>query len=523
MELIKRNIHMDCLRCRASTQMTLEDDVIISDSRPDAAKLIMDRGNVSIDEVKVTDDHVNVKGKMHFHVLYLAEKGSGTQDGSNVDQMQGSLPFEEMIFMEGVRGGDPVTTEWEIEDLSISLINSRKLSVQSLISLQLSCEDICDEETAVDLYSQEPVEFRKKPLDVATMAVRKKDIFRIKEEIEIPGSFPNILSMIWSEIVPGAVEFKVLEDKITLQGELRAFFLYRGEGDEEEICHYETTFPFAGSLDCPGCREGMIPEIRYRAEDREVEIRPDFDGEERVITFEQCLDLDICIYEEDSIDILADVYGVVKEVSVLDRNAQFRRLLSRSSGKTKLSGHFKAQEENLTLHKILHTATNLQIAEKNIVENGIEIVGALNLQIFCECGSEAGSYSVIRGSIPFQYVLEAEGISENCIFPVGVFIDQITPAIIDGEEVDVKCVLYFRSNIYEKWQEKIVEEIIVSEPDAEKMASLPGIAVYMVKEGDSLWDIGKRYYVPVSAIRQTNNLSSDEIKAGDKLLIVKGW
>ena len=142
MELIKRNIHMDCLRCRASTQMTLEDDVIISDSRPDAAKLIMDRGNVSIDEVKVTDDHVNVKGKMHFHVLYLAEKGSGTQDGSNVDQMQGSLPFEEMIFMEGVRGGDPVTTEWEIEDLSISLINSRKLSVQSLISLQLSCEDI---------------------------------------------------------------------------------------------------------------------------------------------------------------------------------------------------------------------------------------------------------------------------------------------------------------------------------------------------------------------------------------------
>ena len=63
----------------------------------------------------------------------------------------------------------------------------------------------------------------------------------------------------------------------------------------------------------------------------------------------------------------------------------------------------------------------------------------------------------------------------------------------------------------------------MSEPDAEKMASLPGIAVYMVKAGDSLWDIGKRYYVPVSAIRQTNNLSSDEIKAGDKLLIVKGW
>ena len=66
-----------------------------------------------------------------------------------------------------------------------------------------------------------------------------------------------------------------------------------------------------------------------------------------------------------------------------------------------------------------------------------------------------------------------------------------------------------------------MEQIVVTEPDMEKMASLPGIAVYMVKEGDSLWDIGKRYYVPVSVIRQTNDLATDEVKAGDKILIVK--
>ena len=131
----------------------------------------------------------------------------------------------------------------------------------------------------MDLRSEEPIEFRKKTLNVAAMVVKKKDIFRIKEEVEIPGSFPNITSMIWSEITPGTVEFKVLDDKIALQGELHAFFLYRGEGDEEEICPYETTLPFAGSLECPGCREGMIPEIRLRAESREVEVRPDFDGE----------------------------------------------------------------------------------------------------------------------------------------------------------------------------------------------------------------------------------------------------
>lgn len=522
MELIKRNIHMDSVRCRAFTQMTLEDDVIISDSRPDAARLIMDRGNVVVDEVKTSDDHVTVKGKLQFSVLYVAERGSGETDRSNVSDMEGSIPFEEMVFMEGVRSGDNVNVNWEIEDLSIGLINSRKLSIQSLVGLTLTCEEICDEETAVDLCSEEPVEFRKKTLDIATMVVKKKDIFRIKEEVEIPGSFPNIVSMIWSDIVPGPVEFKVLENKIALQGELRTFFLYRGEGEEEEICHYETTIPFAGSLECPGCQEGMIPEIRLQAENREVEVRPDFDGEERVITFEQCLDLDICIYEEDSVDILSDVYGVVKEVAVKEKSAAFRRLQAKCSGKSKVSGHFKAQEENITIHRILHTSGNLQIAEKNVVDGGIEIGGTVELQILFECSNEKESYGMIRGSVPFTYLLETEGDLENCIYPINACIDQITVAVIDNKEVDVKCVLYFRSNIYKSWQEKIVEQIIVSEPDMEKMAALPGIAVYLVKEGESLWDIGKRYYVPVASIKQTNGLSGDEVKAGDKILIVKG-
>ena len=172
MELIKRNIHMDCIKYKAQTQMTLEDDVIISDSRPDATKLIIDRGNVIIDEVKVTDDHVNVKGKLEFHVLYLAEKGSSA-GRSGVADMEGAIPFDEMVFVEGIRGGESVNADWELEDLSVSLINSRKLSVQSVLTLMLTCEEICDEETAVDLYSEEPVEFRKKTLDVATMAIIK--------------------------------------------------------------------------------------------------------------------------------------------------------------------------------------------------------------------------------------------------------------------------------------------------------------------------------------------------------------
>lgn len=515
MELVKRNIHRDCQKCKASTQITLEDDVNVSDSRPDAYKLIMDRGNVVIEEIKVTDDHVDVKGKLCFQMLYLTEEKK-----ADVAQMEGSVSFDERMYMAGVETGDSVSVEWEIEDLSIGLINSRKFSVQSLIMLTAFCEEICDEETAVDLVCDEPVEFRKKTLDIAAMVIRKKDLFRVKEEVEMPGSFPNILSIIWWEAAPVNVEFKMLTDKIAIQGEVKAFFLYRGEGEEEELCHYETTMPFSGTIDCAGAEEGMIPEIRCQTEMKEALVRPDLDGEERIITFEMCLNLEICAYEEEELAILSDVYGVTKEISVSEREATFRRLAAKGNGKMKLSGHFKA-EDDAQIVRILHTGGNVQITEQTVFTDGVEITGTVNIKVLYESSREEEKYGMLKESIPFSHVLETNVETENCVCLLQADAEQITVSAIDGNEIDIKCVLFFHGNVYREWEEKIIEQVTASELDNEKMAGLPGIAVYVVKENDSLWDIGKRYYVPVSTLRQTNELTSDDVKCGDRILIVK--
>lgn len=515
MELIKRNIHMDSLKCRASMQTTLEKDINISDLKPDALKLIMDRGNVVIEEVKATDDHVGVRGKLQFYLLYLTEGAK-----ADVAAMEGEIPFEEQLYMAGVTNTDEVEVTAEIEDLTTTLINSRKFSVQSVLLLKAVCEEIKDVETAVDIAGDEPVEFRKRPLSLASMAMKKKDIFRMKEEVEIPGSFPNIFSLIWWDIEPSEVEFKMLQDKISLQGEIRAFFIYKGEGDEEEICHYETAIPFAGTLDCDNAREGMIPEISYQAETKDVTVRPDFDGEERVFTFELALNLTIRSYEEEQIDILSDVYGVVKEVKVQEKNASLRQFLGKSSGKMKLAEHFKV-EEGGRIAKILHTKGSLQMGDGILTDKGIEVTGEANLQILYENGEEGNRFGNKKVSIPFVYTIEAEGLDKACVYPVKAKVEQVSVSIIDGDEIDVKCVLFFHTNIFREWMEKIVEEITATELDSEKMDSLPSLAIYVVREGESLWDIGKRYYVPIKTIRQTNELTGDDVKAGDRILIMR--
>lgn len=521
-ELVKKNIHMDRIKGQARTQITLEDDVNISDSRPDASKLIFDRGNVTIEEIKVTEDHATIKGKLHFLVMYLTE-GEKPVPAC----MEGSMPFEEQVFAEGVQSGDNVHVNWELEDLTMGLINSRKLSVQALISLKLRSEIIYDEETAVDLYHEEPVEYRKKPLRIAQMTVKKRDIFRMKEEVELPQNYPNIAQIIWQSMELGNVEFKPLEGKLSVQGDLNVFFLYEpetagGDSGDGAVRSYESVLPFNGTVECSGCGEGMAADIDFMLGHKEVEIRPDFDGEQRVFAMELVMDMDISLYEEERMDILSGVYGVVKEVEAVSKPAQFKGLLARTGGKTKTADRMKISSADVPMAQLMHSEGQIQTESEEIVENGILIKGMVNVQTLYASSDEKVPYSSVKGAVPFSYVMEVPEIHDGCTFKTECALEQLSVAMLDSGELDVKAVIACKAMVFENRKENIVTDIIVSDLDLNKLNELPSIVIYIAKEGDSLWDVGKRYYVPISQIKETNDMTSEEIRPGDKLLIVKG-
>ena len=51
--------------------------------------------------------------------------------------------------------------------------------------------------------------------------------------------------------------------------------------------------------------------------------------------------------------------------------------------------------------------------------------------------------------------------------------------------------------------------------------SLPGMIGYIVKNGDSLWSIAKKFHIQVNRLLEMNEKSSEDVKEGEKILIVK--
>lgn len=520
MELTRRLLHMDSQELRASKQVVLEDNVIIPDSNRDADRLLLDRGNIVIEEVMTDEDCVRIKGKLLFQVLYFTE-GAGEESDHRISCMKGSIPFDEKLQMEGLKSGERVWIKSEKEELHIGLINSRKLNVRCIVELTASREEMTEGEIPVALSGEEVPEYRNRSIQVTGLVRKEQDLFRMKEEVEIPGSYPNIQSMIYWDATPGHIEFRAGEDQIMVQGELKLFCMYLGTGESGELYHYETVVPFTGSLACSGVREGMLLEIAYEIESCELSVRPDYDGEERVLGVEMALRLLYSIYEEDAVEMISDVYGVTCEVETVCRPMTFRRLLQRCSGKCKLSEPFRSSQEGASIYRVIHSAGELHMDSREFTDGGILIGGRVCVTLLYEDSDEEKKFGVIRGELPFEYLLETDtgDLEESCF--VNASLEQLAVSVIDADEVDVKCVIHFNGDVFQTWEEQVVEQLTSSALDTEKQSALPGIAVYRIREGESLWDIGRRYYVPVEVLMQTNNLTTQEVHAGDKLLIVR--
>ena len=104
-----------------------------------------------------------------------------------------------------------------MEDLRTSLINSRKLSVRSIIALTLNASCIVEIEAALPggRARRGVCSRTRQSIDTSQIHIQKKDTFRIKNEICVPANKPNILEILWNDAMLDHLDIKLLDDQLS--------------------------------------------------------------------------------------------------------------------------------------------------------------------------------------------------------------------------------------------------------------------------------------------------------------------
>ena len=131
MQLNKIKLHSCTTFASAQSQITLDDDYNVPDYRPDIVKVLKEKGELHFDEVKAAAGAAWLKGRLVFRVLYRSD-----QENGKISCLKGEIPFQEKLNMDGVQEYDVIQASGEIEDLTIGVIHSRKISVRAVILLK---------------------------------------------------------------------------------------------------------------------------------------------------------------------------------------------------------------------------------------------------------------------------------------------------------------------------------------------------------------------------------------------------
>ena len=83
------------------------------------------------------------------------------------------------------------------------------------------------------------------------------------------------------------------------------------------------------------------------------------------------------------------------------------------------------------------------------------------------------------------------------------------------DQINMGMTIFTRKEI------ELIDDMTVAPVDMKKKAVAPGIVGYVVRDGDSIWSIAKQYYSSLDSIRKLNSLEGDDVKAGDRLIVVK--
>lgn len=516
MELERKYVTLNHRRGRAVSQITLEEDLNVPDQKPDIFRVIHKQGEFHPDEVKGDTGKVKIRGVFLYRILYISEGEDRTPE-----VLEGSIPVDEIVFLNDLEEGDLVDFHWELEDLHASAIHSRKTNLKCVLALTV--EALKEQPVPLVGSSQEEEDLyvRTCPVRLQQEVIHKKDTLRIREEMNLPPGRPNIRRILWKEMRLQGTEIRQEEGRLLAKGELMVFFLYECEDEPGRLQWLEQGIPFHQEVECEACHSDLAGKAEITLMRSELELQADYDGEPRMVRIDAVCDLLLRYFEEQTSDVLCDAYSLTREVIPKKQQYEWDFVKNISDSRARVSGRLKLKDTDPKVMQILNTGAQIHLEHTEQNDQGVLIQGTVELWILYASSDDAQPLACTTHSIPFEHTAEQQEEIDRLEWQVFLCLDQLMVTMLDAQELEVKAVLQIQVLFCGTEKLELVEELEEAPLNMERIRQMPGMVIHIVQPGETLWEISKAHATTCEAVMELNELKEEELKSGQKVLMVK--
>jgi hypothetical protein len=513
MEVIRNNIHMNVVKKNFVTTFYVSHEGTVNEAGPAIGNVICRKERAVAEQVTVRNNQITIDGKLNYEILYNGE------NEEHVCCIEGESGFREVMKVPDVESGE-AKARMEIISSSLQLIDGRNYIYKISVMAYITVEQLEDLEM-VKVVPEENLKVLSKEVEVLEVKANSSEMFRISEQLEVPAGKPGIEKIVWKDIRLNTISVKPLDRQLEVSGELFVFLLYLPEEENGTEQWMESTLGFHGVVEMSESEEGMISFVEAKLCDANLTPVPNGTDEMKQLNLTALLKLDVKLYQEQNYENVVDLYAPNKNVIPEFKEQKLHRLLVKNQARTKEAVKIDVDEDQGKILQLCNGNARLQIENVIPGDHSIKIMGKIVAEILYISADDNNPISGKKKEVPFEHIIDAENIAPTDRYYIDWRTEQISSNLLNGKQVEVKAVVAMEVLVFREEKEQILKEVREEAIDMEELASIPLIRGYVVQQGDTLWQLAKRNRTTTEEIMEMNDLKDEELKKGDKLLIVK--
>lgn len=516
-ELVKKSLLLNKGTKRECAQVIKERDLIVPDGKPDMQKVLQMDGKLDIEQMEVQQDRIIYKGKVELTILYVPENNP-----MSICTMKSTLPLEDFIIVEGVDKEHGVKLNYSIGHLHWNVLNERKVNVKAIIQLDVDATQTHTAEVVVGCDSLEPIQTRKQNVYFSKKSNIKEEKMILKDDLAVPSGKPSIGEVLRTEVTISDKEIRRTDEEIFYSGNLNIATLYKVQNDADNIEMMHHQIPFSNAIEYERTDEEEFYDCDLDISNQYVQIIPDLDGEDRILEIEAVIKAEASTIDAIRAEIINDIYCPGKNIEITDNTSDFMNLLH------KVDTCIPKKETILFEETVPDNETIYSICMKPVVEdmvikeNSLEITGAVEVKIIYTTQEPTQKLASTTAVIPFMQEIDIMGIDQDAMPVIKTKVEDIRILTQGKREVVVEFKVCNMIEVYIKQSLYLMEDVEVEDIDIEVLKKLPSMVIYMVKKGDTYWNIAKKYNTTLEEIKELNEIDLDvDLYPGQKIMILK--
>ena len=529
------------MRKKEPIRMTIEEDILVPDVKPDLARILAMDGKIKLSEREIHagqtgTDRIRITGDLILQTLYVPEHMT---DGEPIVAIESRIPFRNETEMKAGPYSDLAVVP-NIESIDYSIVNERKFRVRASAVFGVKEYGNVDVEVFEGVRDEE-VQMLKETISLTDVAARKTEPIEIKEDLLLKDNMPEILKILSYDVNVVENHKQITKEKAVINASVYCNIMYLGAEEKPDALKAEdadavpeveaipvlyqgkTEFTQFIRLDgdvIPGDQNPAGSKVYFNITSLNLTAKEDGNGKNSLFGLDMNVDTGLELYKNIEKEIVTDVYHHKKDVQFETDEIGVMALSGSGVAEISVREIVNIPERYGNVDKVVYISGNISEKRSFIDQAKSVVEGTVTVNLICTSADTKKTAFNVAQEIPFRSAMEIPGITSEMTASNDIVLKELWFDKINNKQIEVNAGILVNTAVSSQNKHQLVKNISFLESSQES-PTLPGIILYIARSGDTIWKIAKKYRTTIDELRKINDLEvGKEVKPGTKLLIV---